>query len=626
MRPRCARVLHLVPLLAAILISNFSYSQDDTSTSGNEHPTFHSNVRVVVVDVVVTDKKEEPVTGLRSEQFQLLEDGKTQKLASFEEHSGLPDTPALAKLAKLPPNVFSNAPLVKTGDAANVLLLDSLNTEMADQSYVRAQMLKYIQGIRPGTRLAIFTLGSRLRFVQGFTGDPALLMAAAQGKNTAANPAPSALLQTGVEKDTPARLIDQMIELQSGVKTTNMQGAIDALKQFLAENTASQLDLRIKTTLEAMQQLGMYLAGIPGRKNVIWFAGSFPVTNLSLANSSTGGSVQSTEGLPDPGGVLRQYEALVVRTANILTASQVAIYPISAQGVMVDRHFDFSNKQGPRAPSGLPGQAITQYQNEDLESGRMERSGTYAGMEVLARNTGGEAYYGSNSLNEVLDHVIKIGTHYYTLTYSPTNRNMDGKSRKIEVKVGGGGYHLSYRRGYYATESFLMAASKPKPSGDPLRPLMDHGTPNSTEILYALRVTPEASESKDPGREAQYAGDNHNLKGPVTRYALSFSILPEQLQLEVGTDGVRHGTVEATAVLHDRDGAPVNWVVRLFEVRVPPERYAQAMTNGIPFRLDIDSPATGAYLRSGLYDLGSNRAGTLEVPLAAIVAQATAPR
>ena len=42
---------------------------------------------------------------------------------------------------------------------------------MADQMYVRHQMLEYLGKIEPGTSLAIFTLASQLRQVTGFTTD-----------------------------------------------------------------------------------------------------------------------------------------------------------------------------------------------------------------------------------------------------------------------------------------------------------------------------------------------------------------------------------------------------------------------------------------------------------------------
>ena len=186
---------------------------------------------------MVTNAKDDPVTGLPKEQFQIFEDGQSQTLTSFEEHAGLPDMSALQ--AKLPPNTFSNLPLAKAGDAANILLLDALNTQMSDQSYVHAQMIKYVQGIRPGTRLAIFALGTRLRFVQGFTGDPAVLMAAVNGQKSAGNPQLSPLLQTSTQIDADNRLVAQMQEMASSTGSAQIQASAAALAQFQAETELS---------------------------------------------------------------------------------------------------------------------------------------------------------------------------------------------------------------------------------------------------------------------------------------------------------------------------------------------------------------------------------------------------
>jgi VWFA-related protein len=603
-----AYALRSVVLLAVIFICIPGFSQDTSSNPKDEQTTFRSNVRVVLVDVVVTDSKDEPVTALPKEQFQVFEDGKPQTLASFEEHAGVPDVPALSRMAHLPPNVFSNVPLAKAGEAANVLLLDSLNTEMGDQSYVHSQMINYIKDVRPGTRLAIFTLGERLRFVQGFTEDPALLMAAVNGKNSAGNPRPSALLQTAAEQNANQQAVGEMSEMPG------LQGAADALARFQAENLDSQIGVRVKLTLEAMGKLALYLQGIPGRKNVIWFSGSFPLSNLTM----------------EQGLMLRQYGDEVSKTANLLAAARIAIYPIGvgAMGLTPNRIYDFSGVQPPAHVAGAAAeQQMTQYQTQSLDTESTERVASQASLQELATNTGGECFINTNGFNDVLDHVIKSGTHYYTLSYSPTNRKMNGEFRKIEVKVGGAKYHLAYRRGYYATDEFLTAVKK-KPNGDPLRPLMEHGTPDSTEIFYTMHIVPAASQPGElvPGRGSQRAGDNENMKGAVTRYTMTFTVSPEHLWLEKAADGVRHGNLEVTALVYDRDGTPVNWMVRMLQVPIPPDRYAQVQANGIAFNLEIDAPANGAYLRSGLYDLGSNKAGTLEIPLAAVVAQAVASR
>ena len=595
-------------LLGLVLLSVFPVCGQTANPDSTEPTTIRTNVRRVLLDVVVTNGAGEPVTALPREQFQVFEDGQPQTLTSFEEHAGMPDMSALQ--AKLPPNTFSNLPLAKAGDAANILLLDALNTQMSDQSNVHVQMIKYIKGIRPGTRLAIFTLAERLRFIQGFTSDPALLMAAVNGQKSAANPQSSPLLQTSAEIDADNTITAQMQEMAAETGSAQLQAAAAALQQFQAETVSSRTDVRVQTTLDALQKLARYLQGMPGRKNVIWFSGSFPLTIFSDF---------SLEGA----NPMRQYQEEVERTANLLSASQVAIYPIGAQGLAVDPHYDLSGPQSPKFAGATPEQQMTQYQVGDLQSGSTARAAAFAAMDELAKDTGGEALYNTNGLNNALDRVLNHGTHYYTITYAPPARKIDDRLRHIEVKVSGGNYHLSYRRGYYANDVALTQSAPAKPTGDPLRPLMDHGTPDSTAIVYTMRVLP-ANPQPPPG--AARAGSNENLKGPVTRYAVTFTVPADHLTLDPAPDGVRHGSLEVTLLAYDRDGKPLNWMVRMLQLTVAPARFAVVQANGLSFSLEIDVPASDVYLRSGVYDQGSSQAGTLEIPLAALVAQAPAPK
>jgi hypothetical protein len=71
----------------------------------------------------------------------------------------------------MPPSVFTNFPTVKVADSVNVVLFDSLNTQQQDQTYVRDQLIKYVNDFPSGRQLAIFVLGSQLRLICGFTTD-----------------------------------------------------------------------------------------------------------------------------------------------------------------------------------------------------------------------------------------------------------------------------------------------------------------------------------------------------------------------------------------------------------------------------------------------------------------------
>ena len=136
----------------------------------NGRLVFKANARIVVLDVVVTGRDGQPVPGLYKEEFSIAEDGNPQQITSFEEHAAGETMPTV--LPDLPPNIFTNIPRVKPVDSVMVMLFDSLNTPIGAQSFVREQMLKFLKTVQPGRRIAIFTLGTRLRFVEGFTDDP----------------------------------------------------------------------------------------------------------------------------------------------------------------------------------------------------------------------------------------------------------------------------------------------------------------------------------------------------------------------------------------------------------------------------------------------------------------------
>jgi tetratricopeptide (TPR) repeat protein len=93
-------------------------------------PTFKTQARAVIVDVVVTDRDGRPVQGLPRDSFRVEEDGHPQKISSFEEHAATAHS-APTKLPKLPPNVFINIPREKLPDSVTVLLFDILNGDPA---------------------------------------------------------------------------------------------------------------------------------------------------------------------------------------------------------------------------------------------------------------------------------------------------------------------------------------------------------------------------------------------------------------------------------------------------------------------------------------------------------------
>src|ERR1700691_601395 len=93
--------------------------------------TIRTSTRLVVVDVVVTDKKGQPVTGLKPEDFTIEENGKKQKIATFTPpgaSQGSPQTP--------PPGVLSNhRQYLKPAAFPTVLVIHAANSSLKYQAY-----------------------------------------------------------------------------------------------------------------------------------------------------------------------------------------------------------------------------------------------------------------------------------------------------------------------------------------------------------------------------------------------------------------------------------------------------------------------------------------------------------
>jgi VWFA-related protein len=151
-------------------------SQPPTNQTGNA-TVLRVQTRLVVVDVVALDHKGVPVTDLKAEDFTLREENTDQKIRTFSFQQGIQPQAAAATLvaATLPPNRITNMPRFKTNSALNILLLDGINTSNTNQIYMRDQMLRFLEKLPDGQPMAVFALGTKLRLLQDFTTDPALL-------------------------------------------------------------------------------------------------------------------------------------------------------------------------------------------------------------------------------------------------------------------------------------------------------------------------------------------------------------------------------------------------------------------------------------------------------------------
>ena len=565
-------------LLCPLLLSAALHSQTASAAKSQSAPTFESNVWVVLLDVVVTDPKGNPVPGLTEDDFRVLEDGKPQKVASFKEHKGAGFVED--KLPPMPKNTYTNYPEVETADSINVILMDSLNTPILDQYYVHQHVLKYLKTIPPGARVAIFTLSSRLRMIQDFTTDSTRLLAVLDSVGTAQH---SPLMQSDTELES------NQSEATNITPTGNeMADMATNPKGLMAEESVGLNEDRVNITLTAFQQLANYLAGFPGRKNLMWVSGAFPIVLFPDAD------------LPAPSRSQHAFMDDVQRISDLCTVAQIAVYPIAAGGLVNDTLHGAGNPQ-PLAYSTGPDAS---YVVATIGLGRFARHNT---MDTLARNTGGQAFYDTNGIKDVLEHVTNEGMHYYTLTYSPTNTKMDNRYRRTRVELTKGKYNLSYRRGYYATDTKI--ASGIASTHNPLLPLMSFGLPDIAQLVYKLSVTPSGSKPASSSGNALA-----DFRGPGTHYVFDFAVSMYQLKLELLPDGNRRANLEVRAVAYDDSGKPLNMTGQRGSLNLTPKAFEEALKVGVHLHEELDVPANAnVHFRTGVYDMNSGNAGTLGI-------------
>jgi VWFA-related protein len=563
--------------------------------------TLRINSRAVLVDVIVTDRSGRPATGLKQDAFAVTEQGKPQAIRFFEEHTAAPAA-APQELSKFPPDVFSNFSPFPLPPAVNVLLLDSLNTRMESQTMVHNQAMKFLKDLKPGSRMAIFTMDLGLHFVQGFTDDPALLFAALGNKKN--NEVQSSdMLKGQEESNAQANLVEMMSAPAGNGGTTADPGMIADLQNFMQENDTSRETDRVLLTLANLQRLATFLNGFPGRKNVIWFSESPMVSRRVDAQTD------------------QEWQ----KTRNMLAAARVALYPVDARGVATIGFFQADSVLP--STNSMPGQVVggmgAQSTNPMAEAG--QRDGQQSMMKDMADETGGKAFMNTNGLSEVMAKITSESADFYTLSYTPTDAKMDGGYRKIDVKVAGEKFNVSYRRGYFARDTgtpgsalatrdqaiHKLAAQNPG-AVDPLLPFMDLGMPQSEQILYMAKIQPLAEK-------ADAAGEPNGHKSGGQGYAVDFTVALKDLDLRLDSDGLHKGTLNISLVAYDRYGHIASRKDHLVALNFKPDVYAIYQQKGLPMHAEIEVPKGQYWLRTGIYDQGSRKVGTMEVALSSVV-------
>jgi VWFA-related protein len=587
-------------LAAVLLLAPQAVAQEPSATQAREprvQTTIKTTVRQVLLDVVVTDGKNHPVTGLQREDFSVLEDGESQRILFFEAHSGLlggtnPKPPALPPL---PPNTFANVSVESNNSPLNVLLYDLVNTPIDDQPFAHKEVVKFLRSRPAGSRFAIFVLGDTLHLLQGFTDDERQLEAAMNRKE--ADPHSSASYQASEDPhDTSERLSGSPLfanELAA-------QATLGRLQHMEAFTRNFFLQRRVDQTIAAFTEIARFLRGLPGRKNLLWLSGAFPA-NIFPDNDPL-----------DPFGAAGNYSSELRQAADLLTVGQVAVYPVDIRGLTTDTVFDAANSQTYRTPADLR-QAHMHFM--------LQIAAEQAVMDQIADDTGGHAFYNTNGLSGAIATCTEDGANYYTLTYAPSNTKFDGRLRKIRVQLSHGSYHLAYRHSYLSDNSVVEEKAANTPITR-LQVALRRGVPLTQEISLQAHITaqgrPKTATKEEIAQLAPFPAfaSRKKLDGvKIQRFLIDYAIEGSQVSLEPAEDSALHAKFEILFGAYDAADRTMfgerSPLVKTYSVKNPDE--IRKGTFHVQHVLEI--PSEAAWLRIAVRDVIGDRLGSVEIPL-----------
>jgi VWFA-related protein len=574
----------------------------------NPVSTLKANAQLVIVDVLVTDSKQQPIHNLKASDFTVTENGSPQQIVAFDEHVTPPPTTNAPTMPRLPPGIFTNYTPVPAGSAVNVLLLDALNTPMKDQAYVRDQLREFLKNTPAGTRIAIFGLNDRLVMLQGFTSNLALLKSVVDRSA----PGSSRQLPDNVGNGGTKAPSEMMTDVMGDA--TDMTQLVASVQQFEAAQGAIDIQNRVIQTMQAVNQIARFLSGIPGRKNLIWFSGSFP---LDIFPDNT---------IANPAATVVNMEDEFHETTNLLARAQVAVYPIDAGGLQTN-NVPIANDSSPASSGpGLSSALAKQF---------VDRTSRQSTMYQVAADTGGRAYFDANSLSKAVGTAIESGSNYYTLSYVPSNSAQDGKFRKIQVKLAQQGPTLTYRSGYYAGEPAGKSKQLPELAALSTQPnsltrAMMRGAPDATDIMLKLQVLPASTDVEQkvvPGNifNTEPAA-KLKIEPPFRRYAIDIAAAARDIHITPTPDGHYLFSVEVITCVYNGNGVLINTAVQKAHGNLSPSTFANLRHTGLPFHQEISVPVAGEYfLRTSVHDLDTDRYGSVEIPVASVAKLAPLP-
>lgn len=531
-----------------------------TGSPKQSGPVMHVLSRLVVVDVTVTNSQGEPVQGLEKGDFEVFENGKRQRIVRFEHHAFEPHAARGIRIA-LPKGAYSNVTAhAASVPAINIILFDELNTPLAAQMRGRAQMVQLLQTLPLDQPTALFELSDQLKMIAGFSTSSRQLLAAVRKLFPSQSPLFISESEAEVEaaqSTAIGKLADSGLPLGARLLQLVDVGKLVNIKRDWG------LGRRVLMTSKAFAVLSRAVAGYPGRKNILWLSGGFP---LSFS----------------PKSILSQQGVLPNSTEEMLSSAQVAVYPIDVHGLKVNGPTASTPDQLLAGPGG---------QKFLISAKEFRLAASQQMMSQVAQDTGGEAFYNTNDLKSALRKAIEDGSTYYTLAYVPPDRHWNGQYRHIKVSVDRRGVNLAYRRGYYAAPWNPGRQQSMEMFTDAMRP----GIPESTMLAFQVKIRPPGSKRSE--------------------LQVIYRVSASDISFQNSSSGRKFGQLQFVAVAYGQDGKAEGVSSQTATLNLKPATYDQLLKSGVAFDQRLLLKPGNYDLRIGVLDKDAGRFGTLDVPL-----------
>jgi len=440
--------------LAAILPAQ------EPQAPGSSGTVIRSNVREVVLDVVVRRKNLSLATNLKQSDFIVTEDGVPQIIRWFRLAGG-PEARVIPAPTPPQPTGGSAVPIAAQANSTREpnfvsIVFDQMGPD-SRQNALNAATDFLEQEFQDNTYAAIFRLNLRLNAIHGFTNDRAELKEAvrkavngnalelAEASANVLNETDYTITssETGVSI-TPDIDLTQTPDLSASPAATNpLSASQQALALMITNQTYMVDDIAGMQVWDALLQIIRHESALPGRKTVLYLS----------------------DGLREPPG-RHDFVRTVVSAAN---RGNVTFYCIdvrgltemSSNGMAVGLTKSAAAKSRSQSTTqSLASASMAQFKQFD----EMQQAGAaqvQLNMAELAEDTGGFAVFNTSAFKKSMARIMEDVRTHYEISYVPVSSVYDGRYRKIQVTVTDPRLRVQTRDGYFALPELKGGALQP---------------------------------------------------------------------------------------------------------------------------------------------------------------------